>query len=90
MLWARRLMRFIGVRFWPAVRVSDKEIQTYFDQTVAPAARVANPGEPVSLEDFHDRIEDKLTGDLADQEMNVWLTEARRRTEIVFHDEVFE
>jgi hypothetical protein len=90
LLWARRLMRFIGVRFRPAVRVSDKEIQTYFDQTVAPAARATNSGEPVTLEEFHDRIEDKLTGDLADQEMNVWLTEARRRTEIVFHDEVFQ
>lgn len=90
LLWERRLIRFIGVRFRPAVRVSDKDIQTYFDSTVAPAARAAKPGDAVALADYHDRIEEKLTGDLADQEMNTWLAEARKRTEIVYHDEVFQ
>ncbi len=89
LLWARRLMRFIGIRFRPGVRVSDQAIQKYFDETVAPAARAAHPGDPVALEDYRDQIEEKLAGDLADAEMNTWLTEARKRNEIVFHEEVF-
>jgi hypothetical protein len=90
LLWARRLMRFIGIRFRPGVRVADTDIQKYFDQTVAPAARAAHPGEPVAMEDYREQIEEKLAGDLADQEMNVWLVEARRRNEIIVHNEVFQ
>lgn len=90
LLWARRLMRFIGIRFRPGVRVSDADIQKYFDQTVAPAARAAHPGDAVALEDYREQIEEKLAGDLADSEMNVWLGEARRRNEIIVHDEVFQ
>jgi hypothetical protein len=90
LLWARRLMRFIGIRFRPGVRVSDADIQKYFDATVAPAARAAHPGETVAIEDYREQIEEKLAGDLADAEMNVWLGEARRRNEIVVHNEVFQ
>jgi hypothetical protein len=90
LLWARRLMRFIGVRFRPGVRVPDTDIQKYFDEKVAPAARAAHPGENVSIEDYREQIEEKLAGDLADNEMNTWLAESRKRNEIVFHDEVFQ
>lgn len=90
LLWQRTLLRFIGIRFRPGVQVSDQEIQQYFDQQVAPAAKAANPGKPVSLDDYRAQIEEKLTGDRVDQEMNRWLNLARQRNEIVFHDEVFQ
>ena len=88
LLWARRLMRFIGIRFRPAIRVSAQDVQKYFAGTVAPAARAANPTEPL-LDDYYSQIEEKLTGERADEEMNLWLAESRRRTEIIYHDEVF-
>jgi peptidyl-prolyl cis-trans isomerase SurA len=89
LLWQRTLLRFIQIRFRPGVQVSDDDIQKYFDQNVAPAARAAHPGQPVVLEDYRAGIEEKLTGDRVDQEMNNWLEGARTRNEIVFHEEVF-
>lgn len=89
MLWQRTLLRFIGIRFRPGVQVSDRDIRKYFDETVAPAARAAHPGEPAPLEDYRGQIEEKLTGDRADEEMNRWLNEARKRNEIVYHEEAF-
>ncbi len=84
------LEQFTSLRFRPAVQVTDAAVQDYFDRVVAPAARAAHPGEPVELADYRTQIEDKLTGDLADREMDNWLKEARKRTEIVVHPEAFE
>jgi hypothetical protein len=89
LLWQRTLLRFIGIRFRPGVQVSDEDIQKYFKETVEPTARAAHPGEPVTLEDYRNQIEENLTGDRADQEMDRWLSEVRKRTEIVYHEEAF-
>ena len=90
LLWQRTLLLFIEVRFQSAVQVTGQDIQEYFDKVVQPAAEVAHPGQPIALEDYRDRIEQTLTGQRADREMDTWLKEARNRTEIVFHDEVFQ
>jgi len=84
------LQQFIGLRFRPGVQVTDQEIQDYFDKVVAPAARAAHPGHPVQLDDYRTQIEDKLTGERADQELDTWLNDARKRTAIVFHPEAFQ
>jgi len=89
LLWQRSMLRFIAIRFRPGVQVSDQDIQKYFDETVAPAARAAHPGEPVKLEDYRGQIEEKLTGDRADEDLNRWLALARKRNEIVYHEEAF-
>lgn len=90
LLWQRSLLLFIEVRFRPGVQVSDQDIQSYFENTVAPAARLAHPGQAISLEDYRDQIERTLTGQRVDQQMDRWLEQARARTEIVFHPEVFQ
>jgi hypothetical protein len=84
------LEQFTSLRFRPAAQATGAAIQDYFDRVVAPAARAAHPGQPVALEDYRTQIEEKLTGDMADREMDNWLKEARKRTEIVFHPEAFE
>ena len=89
LLWQRTLLLFIDVRFRPGVQVSDQEIQDYFDHTVAPAARAAHPGETPNLQQYRAEIEQKLTGEKVDQEVDRWLKQVRQRTEIVFHPEVF-
>ena len=89
LLWQRTLLLFIEVRFQSGVQVTDPDIQDYFDKVVKPAAEAAHPGQPIDLEDYSDRIEQTITGQRADREMNTWLKEARTHTEIVFHDEVF-
>lgn len=87
--WQRTWASFVSVRFRAAVQVNDGDIQEYFDKTVAPAARMAKPGATVTLGEFRDQIRAKLTGDREDQQMNQWLAEARKHTDIVFHDEAF-
>ena len=90
LLWERRLLLFIDVRFRPAVQVSEQDIEDYFHTSVEPAAEVAHPGQPVTLEEYHDQIEEKLTGDQVDKQMNTWLTSARERSEVVVHPEAFQ
>lgn len=90
LLWQRTLLLFIDVRFRPGVQVAAQEVQDYFDKTVAPAARLAHPGQTPSLEEYRGEIEDKLAGDKVDQEIERWLQQARKRTRIVFHEEVFQ
>ena len=90
LVWERTLLLFIEVRFESGTQVTEQEIQDYFEKTVKPAAESAHPGQPVDLEDYRDQIEQKIAGDRADQQMKNWLTEARKRVEIVYHDEVFQ
>ena len=90
LLWQRRLLLFIDVRFRPGVQVSDQDIQDYFNKVVGPAARAAHPGQPVTLEEYRDQIEEKLTGQQVDKQMAAWLDNARRRSEVVFHPEAFQ
>lgn len=89
-LWQRTLLKFVEVRFQTGVQVSDQEIEDYFNKVVAPAARAAHPGEQPSVDDYWDDIEAKLAGDRANQEMEKWLAEARKRTDVVYHEEVFQ
>jgi hypothetical protein len=89
-IWQRRLLLFIDVRFSPGVQVSDQEIQDYFMRVVEPAALAAHPGQPVALEAYRQQIEDKLKGEQVNKQLTTWLSNARQRTEVVFHPEAFE
>jgi hypothetical protein len=90
LLWQLTLLRFIEVRFRPGVHVTDEEIQEYFDKNVKPAALAAHPDQPVSLEDYRNQIENTLMEQHTNREVDKWLQEARKRTEIVFHEEAFQ
>ncbi|SPE43327.1 conserved hypothetical protein [Candidatus Sulfopaludibacter sp. SbA3] len=90
LLWQRTLLLFIDVRFRPGVQVTDQEIQDYFAKTVTPAARLAHPGATAKLEDYRDQIEQTLIGQKVDQEMDRWLQAARKRTEVVYHQEAIQ
>jgi len=90
LLWQLTLLRFIEVRFRPGVQATDQDIRDYFEKVVKPAAEAAHPGEPVMLDDYRDKIEEALTGQRADRELDSWLKETRKRTEIVFHEELFQ
>jgi len=90
LLWQRTLLLFIEIRFRPGVQVSDQDIQDYFHTVVEPAASAAHPGQPVALEDYRDRIEETLTGQIVDKQVDTWLKEARQRTEVVYHPEAFQ
>ena len=90
LVWQLKLLRFVEVRFRPSVQISEQEIQDYFEKTVRPVAQAAHPGQAVTLDDYRDDIEETLAGQRADQELDKWLKETRQRSEIIFHDEVFQ
>ena len=89
LVWQQAFTQFLDVRFRPGAQVTDADIEKYFNDVVAPLARQAHPGQPVNLADYRHEIEAKLSGDRANDEMDRWLTEVKRRTQIVFHDEAF-
>jgi peptidyl-prolyl cis-trans isomerase SurA len=88
LLWQRTLLLFIQVRFETGVQLGAQDVEEYFAGTVKPAAEAAHPGQSVSLEDYRDQIERTLTGQRADKEMDIWLREVRKRTNVVVHEEV--
>jgi hypothetical protein len=90
LLWQLTLLRFIGVRFRPAVQVTDEEMHQYFDQHLGEMEKRAAPGKTVSFDDARDQIEQILTGQLVDKELNDWLAETQKRTRVEFHPEAFQ
>ena len=85
----RTMILFTDVRFRPGIQVSEAEIEDYFHKTVEPAARAAHPGQPLSIEEYHDTIEETLTGQRVDQQLDTWLQQARQRVDVVYHEEAF-
>lgn len=73
------LLNFLNLRFRPAVQVSDQDIRRYFDQKIRP-----NQKGEVSLNDFRTQIEQLITSQRADAEMDVWLKDQRKRTKIEY------
>jgi hypothetical protein len=90
LIWQRTLLSYIEVRFRPAVQVTDAEIQDYFQKVVKPAAEAAHPGQPATLDEYRDPIEETLAGKKEDDELNRWLTQVKQRNTIVYHEEVFQ
>ncbi len=90
LLWQRTLLRFVGFRFQPAVQITDRDIQDYFEKQVAPEVRRQHPEQAVALEDFRDQIEHTLTGVRADKELDHWLKQTRSRTHIEYREDIFK
>jgi hypothetical protein len=89
-LWQRALLAFIDARFRLGVQVSDRDVEDYFEQAVKPAAEAAHPGVAVSLDDYRRSIEETLAGPIVDRQLDEWLTQMRRRTQIVYHEEALQ
>jgi hypothetical protein len=81
LLRERTLNGFLEVRFKPAVQVTDADIQAYFEKNFAAGS---------SMEENRDRIEQALTDQRIDQEVNAWLERTRSRNEIVYHPEALQ
>ncbi len=90
LLWEKTLTSFIDVRFASTSQITEQQIADYFESTVKPAAELAHPGQQVRLEDYHEQIEKKLAADRANALMETWLKGARRRAQIVVHEEALQ
>lgn len=90
LLWQITLLRFIDIRFRPAVQVTDAEIQQYFNQHLAEWERQAGPGKKVVLDDVRDQIRQTLTDQRVDDQLDQWLVQTRKRSRVEFHPEAFQ
>jgi hypothetical protein len=74
--WQSELLTFLSLRFRPAVQVTDQDVEKFFkDKSLK--------GE---LNDVRADIEEKLTGERADKELDLWLQDQRKRTRIEYAD----
>jgi hypothetical protein len=80
--WQLTVLRFIDIRFKPAVLINDDEIEKYFRDHAA-ALRREYPGKS-SLDDLRGQIRDILTGEKVNQQFFVWLDDQRKDTKVQF------
>lgn len=84
--WQLTLVRFIDLRFRPAIQVTAEEIQAYYQEQVVPKQR---PGEPIRLQDVREQILQTLSAAKADALLDEWLKHAKSTTRITYRDEAF-
>lgn len=87
--WQLTLLRFIDVRFRPGIQIGDEAIRKYFNEHMRAGLSAAHPGQTPSLDDQRAAIEQTLISQAANEQVEQWLKEARRRAHIQYHDEVF-
>jgi hypothetical protein len=85
LLWGLTLSHFIDLRFRPAVQVTRRDVQKYYQDKFQPAA---GPQKP-PLDDVRAQIEKTLRAEGSDAELDKWLKDARTRADIRFQKEVF-
>jgi hypothetical protein len=68
------LLTFLNLRFRPAVQVTDEDVQKYYEANMKGAV----------LNDVRADIEQKLTMERADKELDVWLVDQKKRTKIEY------
>ncbi|HEY7209216.1 MAG TPA: hypothetical protein VH477_03015 [Bryobacteraceae bacterium] len=83
-LWQLTVLRFIDLRFKPAVLVTNSEIETYYKQH-ADAFRRSHPTK-YSLADVREEIVDTLTAERVNKLFFSWLEEQRKQTKIKYFE----
>lgn len=83
--WQLTVLRFIDLRFKPAVLVNDDEIQAYYRQHQA-ALKRENP-EDSSLDELREKIRDILVGEKVNGLFFAWLDDHRKESKIEFYEE---
>ncbi|MDP9054773.1 MAG: SurA N-terminal domain-containing protein [Acidobacteriota bacterium] len=84
------LLTFLNLRFRPAVQVTDRDVQKYFETAVKGAGKAAQQAQTGALDEIRDAIEQKLTAERANKELDLWLADQRKRTKIVYLDKALE
>jgi hypothetical protein len=80
--WQLTVLRFIDVRFKPAVLITDDEIERYYRDHAA-ALRRDYPSKS-SLDDLRAEIRDILTNEKVNQQFFAWLDGQRKGTKVQF------
>jgi len=86
LLWQLTLVRFIDLRFRPAIQVTAQDVLDYYRKEVAPKQ---NAGQRVPFVDVRDQIQQTLSAQRADQQLDEWLKHAKTTTRIDYKKEAF-
>jgi hypothetical protein len=85
------ILRFIDMRFRPAVAVSDGEVEIYYRDQFAPNFEKENPGKaPPDIEDIREKLEQLLAAERVDRALDQWLIEARKQARVRYFEEAFQ
>lgn len=82
--WQLTVLRFIDLRFKPAVLVTDDDVAKYFRAHTA-ALRKANPGL-TTLDDLREPIHGILVGEGVNQQFFAWLDAQRKSKKVEFKE----
>jgi len=74
------LLSFLNLRFRPAVEISDQDVEKYYRENIA----TIRPAAPAPLSEVRANIEQILTAQRADRDLDTWLQDERKRTRIVY------
>jgi len=88
LLWQLTVLRFIDERFRPGVVVSDEEIRDYYNLHLA-ALRREYP-QANSFDALKAKIQTSLEGERINQQFEMWLGGARKRTRIEYREAAFQ
>jgi hypothetical protein len=81
--WQLELLKFIDLRFRPAVQVTPEDVEKYYRDTIVPASP---PGKAPALNDVREDIDKKLTAERVDQQLDDWIKRSRSRSVIRYID----
>jgi hypothetical protein len=81
--WQLTVLRFIDVRFKPAVLITDDEIEKYYRDH---AAALHREYPDKSLDDLRQRIREILTAEKVNQQFFAWLDDRRKGTTVQFRE----
>lgn len=87
-LWQLTVLRFIDVRFKPAVLVTDADVEKYYQQHTGELRR-DHPGK-ASLSDFRGEITDTLTAERVNKLFFTWLDDQRKQNKIKYYEHGLE
>jgi len=87
--WQLTVLRFVEFRFRPGIQISDSDVQAYYKQQVVKWQQEGVRTIP-SLEEARPQIEETLTQQRIDEELDRWLAEVRRQVPIQYLDETLK
>lgn len=82
--WQLTVLRFVDIRFKPAVLITGDDIQKYYQDHAADLRREYH-GK--SLADLRNQIRQTLTDEKVNQQFFAWLDEQRKETKVQFREE---
>lgn len=90
LLMLRQFAQFTEIRFQPGIQVTEEEIRERFAKEAQNEADRSRNPQKINFEEMHDRIEQILTSERVNQEMETWLKAARSRARIRYHEDAFK